>query len=376
MDTCRWTFNRGVEHFQRTGEFNARDLRDLYVTKKTNKELSFPEHFKHVPKWVYDTPKSFRANTLRKLQTNIKAAHTNLRNKNINRFTIKYNRKKENKYFTFSEDGDLWQIDNEDDKTFLSITGLKRIPIKIDREITINCAIDILCENDFWYAVIPDLVMPEEVKPQNTCIALDPGIKSFMTGFDLKGNTVHIGRGNQNHLKKLKQRRDRSSQEITDFKRSKGSKSYKEYKSYTRAKRTFYSTIAKIKNSVKELHYKTINYLTKTYDTIILPIFKTQKMVKKGCKKLNDAILSLNHFSFRQMLKAKCEVMGKSLVVCSEVYTTKTCGKCGSLTETGSSDIYECGSCSSYKAGRDENGAFNILRFVLAGSLDIYEICN
>lgn len=83
-------------------------------------------------------------------------------------------------------------------------------------------------------------------------------------------------------------------------------------------------------------------------------------------------MLSLNHYKFRQLLQAKCEVKGKSVVVCSEMYTSRTCGQCYRLhVRLGSNDVFRCPHCA-YSAGRDENAALNILRYVCAGSLQVY----
>jgi hypothetical protein len=74
----------------------------------------------------------------------------------------------------------------------------------------------------------------------------------------------------------------------------------------------------------------------------------------------NTSILSLNHFKFRQLFQAKCAVKGNSPVVCSEMYTSRTC------------DVFTCPLCT-YRADRDENAALNILRNVCAGSLQVFE---
>jgi len=109
---------------------------------------------------------------------------------------------------------------------------------------------------------------------------------------------------------------------------------------------------------------------------ILLPIFKTKDMVRRSSARIhgfNTSILSLNHFKFRQLLQIRCAVKGKSPVVCSEMYTSRTCGRCYRLhVRLGSSDVFACPFCAS-RAGRDENAALNILRNVCAGSLQIFE---
>jgi hypothetical protein len=48
-------------------------------------------------------------------------------------------------------------------------------------------------------------------------------------------------------------------------------------------------------------------------------------------------------FKFRQLLQAKCAVKGKSVAVCSEMYTSSTCGRCYRLhVRLGGSDVFTC----------------------------------
>jgi len=96
---------------------------------------------------------------------------------------------------------------------------------------------------------------------------------------------------------------------------------------------------------------------------ILLPIFKTKDMVRRSSARthgFNTSILSLNHFKFRQLLQAKCAVKGKLVVMCSEMYTSRTC------------DVFICPLCA-HCAGRDESAALNILRYVCAGSLQVFK---
>jgi transposase len=131
-----------------------------------------------------------------------------------------------------------------------------------------------------------------------------------------------------------------------------------------------------LKNLVKGLHYKTCAYLTEHYDVILLPIFNTKGMVRRSSARthgFNTSILSLNHFKFRQLLQAKYAVKCKSVMVCSEMYTSRICCRCYRLhVRLGSSAVCTCPFCV-YRAGRDENAALNILRNVCAGSLQVFE---
>lgn len=50
MGTCRWTYNQAVAHFRKTNDFNAINLKALYVTKNSKKTLVYPEGMGPPPK--------------------------------------------------------------------------------------------------------------------------------------------------------------------------------------------------------------------------------------------------------------------------------------------------------------------------------------
>lgn len=128
---------------------------------------------------------------------------------------------------------------------------------------------------------------------------------------------------------------------------------------YYLKKKYFY---IKIKNLIDNLHFKTIKYLTDNYKTIIIPIFESQEIVKiNKSKKFRSTLLSLQHFTFRQRLLDKSKISKCDVIVCTEEYTSKTCGNCGNIKNNlGSKEIYNCDKCG-ISIDRDINGARNIL---------------
>ena len=91
-------------------------------------------------------------------------------------------------------------------------------------------------------------------------------------------------------------------------------------------------------------------------------------MVRKENRVINQTtvkqMLTLRHGQFRSRLIQKCsEYSDRSIFILPEDYTTKTCGKCGTLNETiGSKKVFDCsnGMCNLI-IDRDINGARNIL---------------
>jgi len=115
----------------------------------------------------------------------------------------------------------------------------------------------------------------------------------------------------------------------------------------------------KLEHLIDDMHFKTINSLVKNYQVIFLPIFESQEIVRKN-KYGNRNLLQLKHYRFRMRLAERCKIEKETrLVVCTEEYTSKTCTRCGSLNDVGSSEVYQCSNCDLI-IDRDVNGARNI----------------
>jgi putative transposase len=110
-----------------------------------------------------------------------------------------------------------------------------------------------------------------------------------------------------------------------------------------------------------------------------LPEFRSKEMLKPSSSRthaFNEALPGLKHYAFRQLLAAKCKLLGKTLVDCSDMYTSLTCGRCSKLhIRLGSSRSFRCPQPDCGRtAGRDVNAAFNILRFVVGRSLETFAV--
>lgn len=289
MGTCRWTYNQAVAHFRATNEFSSVNLINHYVTNSSGKTLMYPEGMERPPEWAHDTPNSIRSNVMRTFQTNVTSAFSNLKKGNIKKFKILFSSKKRSPDFTFSENGRNAKIVQNGSSFYLSITKLKNIRVKMGTLVTIDSEIDIIYNNGFWYVAIPEVVKPEAYEYPKSCIALDPGIRAFMTGVDLQGNVLEFGRDTKTRLNAVQSRQAAAQSVMAKFKNQKGKSKWWHYRTYEKAKRTFLSCTAKLKNLVKDLHYKTCAYLTKLYDVILLPTFKTKDMVKKTVHATTDS---------------------------------------------------------------------------------------
>jgi hypothetical protein len=168
-------------------------LCDLGVTRDISLERANPFGIGPSPKWMHETPSSIRSNTTRKFAANVKSAFSNKADGNISKFHIQFKSKKGNPLTMFSVDARNAQITNtESGKPLLFIPGLQDIPIHNGDTMVIS-EVQIVVEGGCWYAVIPTFVEPPEPDLQGGYIALDPGIRTFLTGVDPNGDVVEIG---------------------------------------------------------------------------------------------------------------------------------------------------------------------------------------
>lgn len=205
-----------------------------------------------------------------------------------------------------------------------------------------------------WYACIPTRVDTIPTS-SNRVIALDPGNRSFLTGYDGE-NILEIGKGDIgrinrlcSHLDKLMSRSDKSQ-----VKRER----YKMRKAADRIR-------ARIQRVVKDLHNKTASVLVNNYKLIFLPTYQTSQMVLKSSRKINKKsarnMLTWSHFKFAQILGQMATRKGVVVVRCNESYTSITCTSCGFIHhKLGGKKVFKCPQCR-HQHGRDCGGARNIM---------------
>ncbi len=196
-----------------------------------------------------------------------------------------------------------------------------------------------------------------EVTQSERMIALDPGVRTFLTGFNgneflefCSGDFQRIARLCV-HLDALKSRHEKS-----------WGRSFKRLRYKLRI--AMRQVRIRIKNLRSECHKQVASYLAKNYHVIVLPTFETSQMVVRSRRKLHSktarAMMSWAFYQFSQTLQHLCNRYGSKLVRITEEYTSKTCTKCGHVhKKLGSSKIFKCPECG-YEIPRDFNGALGI----------------
>jgi putative transposase len=192
-------------------------------------------------------------------------------------------------------------------------------------------------------------IVPREAR--ETLLSLDPGVRTFQTGYSPSGMALKCGERQSEHLGRLHAR--------LDAMRSKRDKATQKAKQRLRSSCLALET--RIFGVVENLHNQVASFLSKEYGTLLLPKFCTSVMQKgalaSGTKR---DLWTLSHYKFQQKLLGLCMQNNCTLYIVEEHYTTKTCGSCGSLMNVGSAKTFSCTACP-YKLDRDIHGARNIL---------------
>lgn len=231
----------------------------------------------------------------------------------------------------------------------------EEIPSKIEHDAKL-----LRTKDGKFFLSIPTDVSKENYKNRKKAVALDPGIRTFMTSFDTEGESIKFGNRDSDKIHKL----SRIAQRMRDgikrvFDKNKNKRFVSTDKPLTKPAARIEQ---KIKNMTNDCHHKVAKFLCLNNDNVIIPEFKTSSIAKCNIGKINKKKLySWAHYKFRENLKTKGEKLGTKIIVGTEEYTSKTCTKCFFVDkDLGSSKVYNCPNCKLV-IDRDVNAARNIL---------------
>ena len=208
------------------------------------------------------------------------------------------------------------------------------------------------------------MVAEKEVK----VIALDPGSRTFITGFNEhevmvygKDYSVKCLLPLAKKMRKLYSLREKLSQhKLYKKELSDNPQWIKDRLRYI--EKNLNRLACKRQDRVNHLHRTVAYNIVRNYDVIYLPDFETKPMVKTkgrkiGRKAVHD-MLSLSHYKFKEFLLWTAKKYGKEVIIVNESYTSKTQSWNGIVNE-------RLGSSRAMKDGtriidRDINGARNI----------------
>lgn len=353
---ARYTWNKGVDTLKDATRREKKDMRGLRNRIVPKKMLLENEQ------WLLDTPKDVRVGALQDLATAYKADFTKQDKDPHHHFVIGHRSKKAASQSIVIDKSSIKGSEIYKRYGFgelrlgnMNYGHLKNPTIPVDWG-RFTCRI-VLQKPNRYYICAPYEVTPI-VKEGSSSVAIDPGSRSFGTYYSVR-KYGKFGLGATKRLEKLAKRVDEIA-ELMRFKRPKPINSDKR----CRLRKLLYKLRSKIKNSVRELHYKFAHFLVTNFDHILIPEFKTQQLVKRGQRVLSTRtarmLLTLSHYKFRMILIAMARKYGTHVYLCTEYYTTKTCGHCRHRQYVGRAEIYRCLQCNLV-VDRDYNAAKNIL---------------
>ncbi|MBW4491622.1 MAG: transposase [Oscillatoria princeps RMCB-10] len=215
-----------------------------------------------------------------------------------------------------------------------------------------------------WFAIFPE---PAQVSPTKAdgIIALDPGVRTFLTGFDGR-KFLEFGSGDIGRITRLCQHLDDLVSRIARDPNKKRRRSMRRAAQRMRGK---------IRDLIDEAHKQIAHYLTRNYRLIFLPTFETSDMVAKAKRKIKSktarAMLTWAHYRFKMTLKHQAEITRTTVLDVTEEFTSKTCTRCGHVhTRLGGSKVFHCPNCG-FTLSRDWNGAFGIFLKALRDTASI-----
>ncbi len=210
-----------------------------------------------------------------------------------------------------------------------------------------------------WFLCFPYEKPKEDLRMHNQrIIALDPGVRTFQTGFSNKGDYEEFGKDDYKRFPTILRKCDALQSVIKSEIKIMKARKRKRLKIAAQKRRD------KLHHIVTDVHWKLAKHLTTNYDVVMIPKFGVSKMVQKEGRRIGREsvrnLLAWRHFQFRQRLIYKAEENGCIIHEVTEEWTTKCCGVCGRNNhKIGSSKVFNCESCG-HTADRDRNAARNI----------------
>lgn len=362
----RWTYNECVrlccitKDVKYSGKNRTKkELRALVANSKSAKVEERP--------WLLEVPYDVRDGAISEFVKNLMTEMDKIKEKPSHRFRMNFKTKQDSS-MSLPILKKHWK-NGQYFPRFLpgKLKGFEEIPMQLECDSKLVKT----RTNDFFICLPttrPDS-SPAPCAYKGSCIALDPGVRTFLTGYDPSGTILEIGKSDVDKVFKMCYRIDRIMAKVAKAKNHK--QRYQRKRAACRAR-------TKLQNCINDMHSKAAKYLCESYELIFLPKFTTHQMVRRATRKIRGktarAMLTFAHYKFRQRLLDKARNYDNvQVVIVNEAYTSKTCTKCGVIkTNLGGAKTFKCSSCD-WKGDRDINGARNIyIRSVIeAGSLVI-----
>jgi putative transposase len=361
MGCARWTYNQCLEAIE-SGQCQ-RDATELRHHCINNDSIMLQDN--ENLKWVFETPLEVRTNAMRDLLKNYISNFAAVKAGVRKSFDMKFKKRGDPQSIEILKK--CWNP-NRRDSLYWGICDAYRLRSRelLPEELEQDCRI-MMDKRRRFYVLVPFNIRKEskQIAPVDRTndqlhnrIALDPGVRSFLTGFDPSGKVIEWG------VNKDKKKLFELCLKL-DKLQSRCSSKAMCHRQRWHLKRRAKNIRAKMRDMVDDLHKKASKWLCSNYHEIILPKFETKKMTSNLARKINNetarAMYTWSHFRFRQRLLNKAEeCAGCKVHISTEEYTTVTCGRCGNMRDSFKDKTFTCPNCN-YVSDRDHNAARNIL---------------
>ena len=116
----------------------------------------------------------------------------------------------------------------------------------------------------------------------------------------------------------------------------------------------------RVKNLVREMHWKSALYLVRNYQYIFLENFSSKNLGPDTKPLIRRVLNQYAFYQFKLRLEYLCEKYGCKLILVHPALTTKTCSSCGQLNNIADKETYTCSACH-FSNDRDIHSSKNIL---------------
>jgi putative transposase len=339
---ARWVYNRCVHEVRNNAcGINLKALRDRIINKDTYA-------YYHQCHWHLDYNYDLKNEVIRDFVKNYKSNFAKFK-KDKKPFTLAFKRKNDPRPASISVEKKHW---NHRTGFYSDLFTSNRARLNssepLPRTLEYGGRLVRTPLNTYFFVINESVLM--KPKLAHHVIAIDPGVRTFLTGYDPSGHIVSIGDQSWLHLKRLLKK-----QSALQSKTVKGTHNQRRMR-----KRALTRHRARVQHLVDDFHWRACKWLCEHYSTIYIP-----KLDFHQCTKLKKhpkrALVALRMCEFVDRLEACARSYPSCTIhVVSEAHTSKTCTSCGSYkSDLGGTKVYDCSACG-WHADRDVNAARNI----------------
>lgn len=340
----RYVYNRTIEYLKQSG------------TKANWKGIK-TEILNSLPEWSKEVPYQIKSIAIRDACIAVREAKK--RTKQGNKSFAKFRSKKDRVQSLYIPKS---AITNKG--IYYSILG--NINYKESLPDVINDSRLILFRSEYYICVSTETNVLTTDK-QGGIVALDPGIRTFMTYYSPEG-CGKLAQGDFSRIQRLCSYLDKI---ISKASKARANQRYKLKKAADKIR-------TRIHNLIKEAHHQIANWLTKEYNVILLPTFETQQMALKSARKITSnsvrAMLTWSHYKFQQHLLHKAKERKCCVLLVNEAYTSKTVNWTGEIIHNLRGKKVIKSFLTDDWMDRDWNGALGILLKALVDSPSLINI--